>query len=149
MAKEGVKAGLTATEVNALIAAYRPPAITRVVVNKSGGTLAEGDVVVWDGDYDNAVRLASYSFDERAAGVVYVGGANGAAITIITHGYAEKVLTTLLEGSGRGYFLITTVESKQATAGEGTSSGIFGIALTPADADGYVEAMICLAAEIY
>lgn len=119
------------------------------VYNKSGGSLAEGDVVIWDGANDNAVTLAAYNSLEKVAGVVKVGGDDNAVITLTTHGYAAKVLTDLAEGSGRGYYLRTHSDGKKAKnyASEGT--GTFAICLTNADASAYVSAIIGLQAENY
>jgi len=124
-------------------------ALVKSVTNKSGGSLAEGDVVIWDEDNDNAVALAASRGDEQVAGVVNVGGADNAFITIITHGYAAKVLTDLAEGVGRGYYIFTETASKYAMTSAYEGPGNFGIALTHADVNGYVSAIIGLQSENY
>jgi len=171
VAKEGKVSGYTKAEVDALIAAhaavaaahharytnaeaaaaalYNIPALTKAVVNKSGGSLAEGDVVIWDSDNDNAVTTTTYSHSPFFAGAVLVGGADDAIITIITHGYVAKLLTKDDEGTGRGSYLETTDVAKKARATATEGEGNFGIALTNADANGYVSAIIGLQAENY
>lgn len=171
MAKEGKVSGYTKAEVVALIAAHAalPSAhharytdaealaaallkigcLTRDVVNKSGGSLAEGDVVIWDANNDNAVTTTTAQGSEWFAGVVLVGGAADATITIITHGYCAKVLTDLSEDSGRGLFLRTVTVAKKAEGILYSSTGVFGVILTNADASGYVSSVIGSQAENY
>lgn len=124
-------------------------ALRRIVVpltNKSGVALAEGDVVIVDSANNEAVTTTTTAGNKLFCGAVLVGGANNAIVQVIVCGYAGKVLTTLANGTGRGYFLKTTTVAKKA---EGTSTastaGYFGVALTHADASGYVSAVIRLA----
>lgn len=124
-------------------------ALVKSVTNKSGGNLVEGDVVVWSGAADNSVTTTELQSNPLFAGIVLVGGADGAIISIITHGYAAKVLTDQPDGHIICDWLSTIDTPKKAHGWVGTSDGHFGVALTDADANGYVSAIIGLQAENY
>ena len=121
-----------------LITEMNPLVIT--VKNNSGGTLAEGDVVVWDSTQDMAVKTDTGTKAPNFAGVVQTGGINGANITISIGGYVSKVLTVATVGTGRGKFLATGAVAKKAEVERDPPYGCFAIALTNADASGYVSA---------
>jgi len=116
--------------------------LTVRMTNKSGGSLAEGDVVIINSGNDKSVKTTTTAGYELGPGVVRVGGANGAVVEVIFAGYIPKMLTTAASGTGRGQFLKTSTTVKKAQlSGTSGGSGDFAVAITNADANGYLSAI--------
>lgn len=99
------------------------------VTNKSGGSLAVGDLVVWDTGNNNAVTTSTTDYDVDHAGIVVVGGAADATIKVakMAHNITVNYTGT---APARGDYLSQSTTVKLAKGGDTVpASGIFGIAL--------------------
>jgi hypothetical protein len=116
--------------------------LTVRMTNKSGGSLAEGDVVIIDSGNDKSVKTTTTAGYELGPGVVRVGGADGAVVEVIFFGYIPKMLTTANSGTGRGQFLKTSTTAKKAQlSGTSGGAGDFAVAITHAGGDGFLAAI--------
>lgn len=79
---------------------------------------------------------------ERGVGVIKTGGANLATVTVIIAGFIPKMLTTSGVGTGRGNFFETSTTAKKAVStGTAGGAGDFALAISNADASGYLSAI--------
>jgi hypothetical protein len=112
---------------------------TKELINKAGGPLAEGDVVVYDGSNDDACTTTTSSADTTVAGVVLVGGAVDSRMTV-----AQLITMDVYVGAGsvtRGQWIRAGTSSRTASGTSTTTAGVFGRALR-ASASNYVRAAI-------
>lgn len=94
------------------------------LTNKSGGSLAANDCVVIDTGNDEAVTTTTSSGNTNRPGIILVGGANNAQVTI---SYLGEV-TVVVDGAGtRGQWIKTSTTAKQVTPTGTLDVGVFGI----------------------
>lgn len=98
----------------------------RTLTNKSGGSVAAGDVVViGDGTNDDAfTTTTTASFNARMVGVAMEAIASNAAGLVALHGYVPKIVTSA--SVNRDDFLFTHTVAKQATGSATRAAGAFG-----------------------
>lgn len=117
-----------------------------LLTNKTGGTLAAGDVVTFDSTNDSAVALDDTVWSIRPFVVALEAINNNASGHF---GFDGRVVTVKVTGAvTRGNYLIKSATAKtaqdsglgQATAGRGRVYGGLGIALT-ADSGGFCAAL--------
>lgn len=115
---------------------------TRTLTNKSGGSVAAGDVVViGDGSNDNSfTTTTTAAFNARMVGVAMEAIANDAAGLVAIHGYVPKVNTNA--SVTRNHFLFTHTAAKEATGSATRGAGAFGMVLeTGADPEAIIWGM--------
>jgi len=116
----------------------------QAVTNKSGGTLAVGDVVIWDTANATAVKVTTTARDGRAAGVVLIGGSDNTTVYLVPYGH---LATVNVQGNVNiGQALVTsTTTNRAAAAGGATQFGLIGYATTSygGGGAGTVTAIIC------
>ena len=115
---------------------------TRTLANKSGGSVALGDVVyIGDGTNDNAFMTGTTaSFNARMVGVAMEAIANDAAGLVALHGYVPKINTNA--SVTRDHFLFTHTVAKEATGSATRAAGAFGQVLeTGADPEAIIWGM--------
>jgi len=116
--------------------------LTVRMTNKSGGTLNEGDVVIIDPSNDKSVKTTTTAGYELGVWVIRYYVSSSGIAEVIFFGYIPKILTTAASGTGRGQFLKTSTTAKKAQlSGTSGSSGDFAVAITNADANGYLSAI--------
>lgn len=116
--------------------------ITIIATNGSGVNLVEGDVVIFSTTNDRSVITTVTAGYERGVGVIKTGGNNLETVTVIIAGYIPKMLTTSGVGTGRGNFFKTSTTAKKAvSSGTAGGTGDFAVAISNADASGYVSAI--------
>lgn len=91
--------------------------------NQSGGTLAAGDVVVFDTGNDSSVTTTTTVSDADVVGVVIIGGADGATVHVITEGYCPAV--TVSGSTSPGDYLFASATVKKADPSATYTSGSF------------------------
>jgi len=96
--------------------------------NKSGDSLAAGDVVILDTANAEAVKTTTTASDTDAWGVVANTSANDAVVYVITEGIVPAL--TVDGATAIGDYLFTSTTVKKATAGSAVASGAFARALT-------------------
>jgi len=124
----------------------RPRITWYTATNNSGGALAAGDVVAIDST-DEYVTTSTTLGERDIAGIVLIGGANGAVVYVATAG----VVTVNVTGAvARGEWLRQSTSAKLAQGDEQGSAGGFGIAVTAAagPGSGTVKAIISLPARV-
>jgi hypothetical protein len=99
------------------------------VTNKSGGSLAANDVVIWDKTNSTAVKTTTLFGDSRAAGVVLIGGADNATIYLVPYGTLATVNVQGNVSIGQALVCSTTVKRAAANGGA-TQPGLIGYAMT-------------------
>ena len=111
--------------------------------NKSGGALAEGDVVIWDIANASSITTTTLEGHRRIAGVIMTGGANDAQVWLAPYGCVCTVKVTGTVPIGAA--LITSTTATRAIANGGsTQPGLLGYALTSnPSGNGTVSAIIC------
>lgn len=109
-----------------------------VYTNKSGGSLAAGDVVVIDTSNDNAITTTTTANDTTVFGVIIIGGANDAEVFVATEGFVPTIKVTGSTNNGDYLFTSTTVKKADPSATFG--SGAFARAMTTSSTS--VEAQI-------
>lgn len=103
----------------------------RVVIpmtNKSGGSVAAGDVVIIDTANDTAFTTTTSARSELSIGVAQETIANNATGKVLTAGYAA--LINVPASVTRGHYIETHTVAKQATGSATRRSGSFGQFLT-------------------
>lgn len=121
-------------------------------INKSGGTLARGDVVILDitntgvAGTTPSVKTTTTQDDPLVCGVVEKGGADGEAVTVQTYGYHDAVkvmaagaIPDIAAGDQLSTYTTAKNAAKVGTAGAGK---ILGIALGAATTDTTIKAWI-------
>lgn len=110
------------------------------VLNNSGGTLVDGDVVVWDTSTDRAVTITTTFDDPLLAGVWRGRTANGSYGRVQTEGIGVVNASAAIT---RGTVLVTSATTKRAAAQVLFSLGaVLGMALETTSGSGYVLAHI-------
>jgi hypothetical protein len=112
------------------------------LTNKSGGSVALGDVVViGDGTNDNCfTTTTTASFNARHIGIAQETIANAAVGRVLTNGYAAIVNTNA--SVARDTFLFTHTVAKEATGSATRAAGAFGQVLeTGADPEALIWGM--------
>jgi hypothetical protein len=117
---------------------------TSLLTNKSGGTRAAGDVVVFDTANDSAFTTSAYQQDIRVMGVVKESIINNASGPVYTGAGIVCTINCDAAAVARGQFLITSTTAGKATAGSYyRETAVFAIALTAKSAGvGTVTAML-------
>lgn len=116
--------------------------ITVAAINRTGGALIMGDIVIFDTTNDNSVITTTTAGYERGIGVIETGGNNLEIVTVIIAGFIPTMLTTSAVGTGRGNFFKTSTTAKKAvSSGIAGGTGDFAVAISNADASGYVSAI--------
>lgn len=114
--------------------------VVDVQTNKSGGSVAYGDVVVSDTANDHSFTTTTSSgFNTGVVGVCIEpnGIASNATGRIQFQGYCPQV--NAAASVTRGYFLKTHTVAKQATSSSSRAAGAFGVALkTSSTPDAYL-----------
>lgn len=135
--------GLTATDIQAaldeLAAGIPPRRVVDLLLNKSGGTVNAGDVVILDSANDNAFTTTTTAALETSIGVVESASiANNANGWIVTYGYAPVINTNSVSIT-RGRYLLTSTGAKIATGSATRVPGSFGQVLgTLANPDAWI-----------
>ncbi len=96
-----------------------PVAHGHIFTNKSGSSVAAGDVVIFDSANANSIKTTTTANSSDAYGVVIVGGADNTSVIVITEGYVPTVNVT--GATSIGDFLFTST-----TAGKADPSPTFG-----------------------
>lgn len=111
--------------------------------NKSGGSLAEGDVVIWDIANASSITTTALEGHRRIAGVIMTGGANNAQVWLAPYGCVCTVKVTGAVPIGAALITSTTATRAKANGGS-TQPGLLGYALTSnPSGNGTVSAIIC------
>jgi len=99
------------------------------LTNKSGGSVAAGDVVIVDSSNNDAFTTTTTGSYTKGIGIAQETIANNATGRVLVGGYAA--LVNVNASVTRGNFAATHTVAKQATdAGSSRASGTFGIFLT-------------------
>lgn len=98
------------------------------LTNKSGGSVAAGDVVIVDTSNDAAFTTTTSGQSTSALGVVQESIANNATGRVCTAGYVP--LVNVPASVTRGHFVETHTVAKQATGNATRRTGTFGRFLT-------------------
>jgi hypothetical protein len=119
------------------------------LTNQSGGSLAEGDVVVVDAANSNAVTTTTSLDDTKVAGVVVVGGADKATVYVAVAGFVDTVtVDAQVVNISPGDLLYTGTTAKRAVKPQDpvTNGALLGKALGSATTNGaQIAALITLA----
>src|SRR5499427_8499767 len=110
--------------------------------NVSGVTLATGDLVTVDTVSATAATVTSSttSDDQKVAGVVIVGAANGAVVMVATGGYVG--VCAVASAVTKGAFLHQSTTARRAEVQQFQTGGTFGMALAAAAGAGTIPALI-------
>lgn len=98
------------------------------LTNKSGGSVAAGDVVIVDTGNNEAITTTTSARVEVSLGVVQEAIASNATGRVLVHGYAA--LVNVPSSVTRGHYVETHTVAKQATGNSSRRSGSFGQFLT-------------------
>lgn len=98
--------------------------VVLILTNKSGGSVAAGDVVVFDTTADESFTTTTTGRAELSVGVAQETIANNAAGRVLVSGYAA--LVNVPSSRTRGEYLETHTVVKQATGSGTRRSGSFG-----------------------
>ena len=98
------------------------------LTNKSGGSVAAGDVVISDGSNDGAFTTTTTGRYEGSVGIAQATIANNATGLVLVAGYAA--LVNVPASVTRGHYVETHTVAKQATGSSSRRSGSFGQFLT-------------------
>lgn len=98
------------------------------MTNKSGGSVAAGDVVIIDTGNDAAFTTTTSARSEVSLGVAQETIANNAVGRVLVEGYAA--LINVPASVTRGHYIETHTVAKQATGNSTRRSGSFGQFLT-------------------
>lgn len=111
--------------------------------NTSGGSLAYGDIVVFDPAADDSVTTSTTPDDPLVAGAVVVGGAAGATVWVARGGKINVVVRAFATPISPGDMVTTSGTAKQGQkiAGAGVLGSIVGKALQPANTNGQTIAI--------
>lgn len=120
--------------------AWLPVARGGTVTNKSGGVLAQGDLVIVDTGNDVACTTSTTASNTNILGVVHVGGANDATVVVLTEGRAPVV--NVDGATSIGDYLFHAGTAKNATPSSSNAIGSFARALTSTVGSGTVVAQL-------
>lgn len=118
----------------------------QMLTNRSGDAVVEGDVLIFDPDYNKSVKTTTIANDLRVVGIAH------SPINDATEGRVDTVngmvvnVNCTAAAVGRGEFLIASATAGKAqAAGYFRTAAAFAIALTSKDGTGAgaVEAMLC------
>jgi hypothetical protein len=112
----------------ALIDMIRGRQVIEFMTNKSGGSVAAGDVVIIDTGNDTAFTTTTSAQSLSVFGVVQESIANNASGRVCVSGYVP--LVNVNASVTRGHFAETHTVAKQATGSSARRSGSFGRFLT-------------------
>jgi len=98
--------------------------VVEALVNKSGGAVAAGDVVIIDTANDGAFTTTTTARAEITIGVVQETIASNATGRVLLSGYAA--LVNVPASVTRGHYVETHTVAKQATGNSARRSGSFG-----------------------
>lgn len=98
------------------------------LTNKSGGSVAAGDVVIMDTANDTAFTTTTTGRFEGVVGIAQEAIANNATGRVLIQGYAA--LVNVPASVTRGHYIETHTVAKQATGSSSRRSGSFGLFLT-------------------
>jgi hypothetical protein len=133
--------GLIATDIQAAINELVEGDSNRVVVNltnKSGGSVADGDLVIVDSANNDAFKTTTTAAIETSIGVAQQTIANNANGNIALSGYVGTLNTNGVSVT-RGHYLFHAGAAKYATANATRGPGAFGQVLTTgADPDAWL-----------
>jgi hypothetical protein len=120
--------------------AWLPVARGIVLVNRSGGALALGDVVTLDTGSDISVTTSAVANNTEVVGIVLVGAANLSNVIVITEGRAPTV--NVADATAIGDYLFNTGVAGDVTSSSTNGRGSFGRALTSTAGSGTVAAQL-------
>lgn len=106
-----------------------------IAQNNSGGTLTDGQVVIWDTSADRAITTTTSVNHARVAGVVRGRIANGAYGLIQTEGVGFVVVNAALS-RGTGLTTSTTAGRAGTSSGSGNPFGNIGVMLAASSGAG-------------
>lgn len=107
---------------------YQPVSRGHFFTNKSGGTLAAGDVVIIDTSNDNAITTTTTADDALVFGVILVGAADNAEVIVVTEGFCPAL--TVDGSTDNGDYLSTSTTVKQAMSSASFGQGSFARAMS-------------------
>jgi hypothetical protein len=100
------------------------PELTWVMTNKSGASVAAGDIVILDTTTDNSFTTTTTAALETSIGIAQETIANNATGRILVVGIAP--LVNVAASVTRGHYLKTSTTAKQATDSASREAGAFG-----------------------
>jgi hypothetical protein len=100
-----------------------PASLRKELLNKSGGLVEHGDVVVIDADNDEAFETTTVAAETRVVGIAQEDIAADARGWVLLAGYAEIVNT--VASVTRGHYGFTSTTAKQASGATPRASGAF------------------------
>lgn len=112
----------------ALVDMVRGRQVVEFMTNKSGGSVAAGDVVIIDTGNDRAFTTTTSGQSTSVFGVVAESIANNATGRVVTSGYVP--LVNVNASVTRGHFAETHTVAKQATGNSARRTGSFARFLT-------------------
>ena len=104
------------------------PATVKLLTNKSGGSVAAGDVVIVDTGNNDAFTTTTTAQETKPVGIAQATIADNAAGPVLLQGYAPLVNVTA--SVTRGNYAQTSTTVKEATENSSRQSGSFAIFLT-------------------
>lgn len=122
------------------------PRVTQRVRNNSGGTLAAGDIVIWQTNVTYpAVTTTTSADDEKVAGMVMVACGNGEPTKILRYGFTNDLkvdgTTDIAVGDVISTFTTAKIGQKRAS-GKGGGFALAYEAYTTNDSAGVIDAFI-------
>ena len=110
------------------------------LTNKSGGSLAEGIIAIFDTTADDAFTTTTTAKDKKVIGVLAETIADDAEGRVIINGYVPVL--TVDAATSRGNYLYSSTSAGKATPSASLVPGVFGIALSAVGAAGNISALI-------
>lgn len=118
-----------------------------VLTNKSGGSIAAGDVVVVDTTTAGSFTTSTVGSDITVLGVAMQSIANNADGVIALAG--ARVLNVAVDGTvTKGQFLKTSTVAKQATPTSTGDTGVFAIALSSRSGAGALDEVLLIGTNV-
>lgn len=119
----GTGAGGTQTVQDAITGLEGAPTRTRALTNKSGGSVAAGDVVVIDTANNDAFTTTTTASETRVIGVAMETIANNATGLVALEGYVPLINVTA--SVTRGHYAFTSTTVKKASGASARAAGAF------------------------
>lgn len=110
------------------MASTRGRQVVLPLTNKSGGAVANGDIVILDASNDTAFTTTTSGRYEGAVGIAQEAIASNATGRVLIGGFAS--LVNVPSSVTRGHYIETHTVAKQATGSSTRRSGSFGVFLT-------------------
>jgi hypothetical protein len=107
---------------------FQPVARGHQYTNKDASSVTAGQVVILDTANDSAVKLTTSANSTDVFGVVLIGGAADAEVTIITEGFCPAVNVT--GSTDNGDYLFTSTTSGKCDPSSSHGAGAFARAMT-------------------